>query len=48
MAEIAIPVLGLGAMYILSNQNKEEEHAFSGEIHKSIWTRKQEDCKWEM
>ena len=25
MAEIAIPILGLGAMYILSNQNKEEE-----------------------
>ena len=25
MAEIAIPVLGLGAMYILSNQNKEED-----------------------
>ena len=25
MAEIAIPILGLGAMYILSNQNKEDE-----------------------
>ena len=25
MAEIAIPVLGLGAMYILSNQNKDDE-----------------------
>jgi len=28
MAEIAIPILGLGAMYILSNQNKEEEQPF--------------------
>ena len=31
MAEIAIPVLGLGAMYILSNQNKEDESSVNKE-----------------
>ena len=36
MVEIAIPMLGLGAMYILSNQNKEKE---SGKNHEKFTNR---------